>query len=90
MKPAFTFLILLAMTSASNASSMFAGLELPQVIDGKFIIGAGFGLVGILTGVVFLFVNISGKRKAQKVQLAYRTQLAAFQQSIRKPGANRF
>ncbi len=90
MKPALTFLMFLAMTGASNAGPMFAGFELPQVIDGKFIIGAGFGLVGILTGVVFLFVNILGKRKAQKVQMAYKTQLAAFQQSIRKPGANRF
>lgn len=84
MKPALSLLILFAMTSVSAAAPMFGGLDLPQGIDGKFVIGAGFGIIGVLTGAVFLLVTASEKRKAQKVQLAYDTQLDAFRQSIRK------
>lgn len=84
MKSALSLLILLAMTSAGLAAPMFGGLELPQGIDAKFVIGAGFGLVGLFTGVVFLFVTASEKRKSQAIQLAYDTQLDAFRQSIRK------
>ena len=90
MKPALSILILLAMTSASAAGiSLFGGLELPQGFDGRHVIGAGFGLVGILTVLVFFISTTSQKRKLQKNKLAYETQLNAFRQSIHKGSFSR-
>lgn len=89
MKSALSVFTLLASTTVCNAGPMIAGFELPQNISGGYVIGAGFGLAGFLTLAVFLFISSSQKRKTQKVQLAYDTQLEAFRQSIRKSGANR-
>jgi hypothetical protein len=89
MKPALSLLMLLATSSAGRAGPMIAGFELPHNINGGHIIGAGLGIAGILIVTFFLVISSSQKRKAQKVQLAYETQLDAFRQSIRKTGANR-
>ena len=90
MKPALSVLFLLGMTSASMAGTpLFSGLELPQGLDGKHVVGAGFGLVIILTGLVYFISTISQKRKLQKTKLAYETQLNAFRQSIHKSGFSR-
>ncbi len=89
MKSAFSVFTLFASTTVCNAGPMFAGFELPQNITGGYVIGAGFGIAGILTLTLFLFLSSSQKRKTQKVQLAYETQLETFRQSIRKSGANR-
>lgn len=89
MKSALSVFTLLVSTTVCNAGPMIAGFELPQNINGGFVIGAGFGLAGLLTLVVFLFLSGLEKRKTQKVQLAYETQLDAFRQSIRKSGSYR-
>jgi hypothetical protein len=81
--------MLLAATSAGVAAPMIGGYELPQNINGGTVICAGLGIAGVLIVVFFLVISSSQKRKAQKLQLAYDTQLDAFRQSIRKTGANR-
>jgi hypothetical protein len=89
MKPVISLLMLLAATSAGVAAPMIGGYELPQNINGGTIFLAGLGIAGVLIVVFFLVISSSQKRKAQKLQLAYDTQLDAFRQSIRKTGANR-
>jgi hypothetical protein len=89
MKPVISLLMLLAATSAGVAAPMIGGYELPQNINGGTIVLAGLGTAGLLIVVFFLVISSSQKRKAQKLQLAYDTQLDAFRQSIRKTGANR-
>ena len=89
MKTVSCVFALLVSTTVCNAGPMIGGFELPENISGGYVIGAGFGLVGILTLIVFLFVSSSQKRKTQKVQLAYDTQLETFRQSIYRSGSNR-
>jgi hypothetical protein len=89
MKSAFCLFALFATTTASAAAPLIGGAGMAGGMDLKMLIGAGFGIFGVLVVAAFLMVTGSQKRKTQAVQLAYDTQLDAFRQSIRKGGSYR-
>ena len=84
MKTQICLLSLSAMTTSATAAPLIDASGHLGGMDLKVLIGAGFGLMGVLTVTAFMFVTAAHKRKSKAVQRAYDTQLDAFKQSIRK------
>ena len=89
MKALICLLFLPVMTSSVTAAPLIGASGQIGGLDLKMLLGAGFGLMGVLTIAAYMFVTATHKRKSEAVQRAYDTQLDAFKQSIRKSGSFR-